>query len=299
MAESSSRPDRLRAQFDDLTVWKRGEQRAPHKPLLALYALGHLVQGNRWLQFSDIEEDLKNLLIEFGPPRKSQHPEYPFWHLQSDNVWVVPEAEDLEMRESASNPPKTELRAKEARGGFSDAVYRAFRENPQLRREIAQLLLSSHFPSSLHEDIAAAVGIDPEGAAPISRDPDFRRRVLQAYQYRCAICGFDLRVGATGTPVGVEAAHIKWKQAQGPDDVSNGLALCAVHHKMLDKGAIHVTEELRLLVSEAVHGSNPHLSRLHDRHGDKIHTPQRSTYYPDANSVTWHIKEVFRGPIAP
>jgi len=299
MAESSSRHEHVRAHFDDLTVWKRGEQRAPHKPLLVLYALGRLVQGNRWLQFSDIEEDIKNLLIEFGPPRQSHHPEYPFWHLQSDDVWVVPNAERLEMRKSASNPPKSELRSKDARGGFSEAVYRAFRDDPELRRQIARLLLSSHFPASLHQDIATAVGLDLEGKVRNDRDPDFRKQVLQAYQFRCAICGFDLQIGMTGAPIGLEAAHIKWKQARGPDDVSNGLALCALHHKMLDKGALHVTEELRLFVSEGVHGSDPHLSRLRNRHGERIHTPQHTTYYPNGDVVDWHVKEVFRGSIAP
>jgi putative restriction endonuclease len=282
--------------FGDLTVWKRGDQRAPHKPLLVLYAMGRLAQGDRWLRFSEIESDLTELLKEFGPPRKSHHPEYPFWHLQSDGVWVVPEAEILEMRQSASNPPKTELREKEARGGFPEDIYRAFRDDLELRREIAQLLLSAHFPSSLHEDIATAVGLDLEGTTSERRDPEFRTRVLRAYQYQCAICGFDLQVGTNRSPIGVEAAHIKWKQAQGPDDISNGIALCALHHKMFDKGALHITEDLHLLVSEAVHGSEPHLSRLRDRHGNRIQTPQRTTYYPDGEAVTWHVNEVFRGP---
>lgn len=296
MEDSSPKHERLRTRFGDLTVWKRGDQRAPHKPLLVLYAMGRLVQGHRWLRFLDIENDLTKLLKEFGPPRQSHHPEYPFWHLQSDSVWVVPEADDLEMRQSASNPPKTELREKEARGGFPDDIYQAFRDDPELRREIARLLLSSHFPSSLHEDIATAVGLDLEGTASQRRDPEFRTRVLRAYQYRCAICGFDLQVGTNRSPVGVEAAHIKWKQAQGPDDVSNGIALCALHHKMLDKGALHVTQDLHVLVSEAVHGSEPHLSRLRNRHGERIHTPQRTTYYPNGEVVTWHVNEVFRGP---
>lgn len=295
MSNSSSQYEDLRGLFDDLTVWKRGEQRAPHKPLLVLYALGRVVQGNRWLRFADIEEDLKELLIEFGPPRKSHHPEYPFWHLQSDGVWVVPEAERLEMRQGASNPPKTELREKEARGGFSEDVYEAFSADSELRREIATLLLSSHFPSSLHHDIATAVGLNLDGAQATDRDPEFRTQVLKAYQYRCAICGFDLKIGMTGGPIGLEAAHIKWKQARGADEVSNGLALCALHHKMLDKGALHVTTNMRLFVSDAVHGSDPHFSRLLDRHGDRIHTPQRRTYYPDGDVVSWHVNEVFRG----
>ena len=297
MSDLSPRHDRIRSRFEDLTVWKRGEQRAPHKPLLVLYALGRLLQGDRWLLFSNIENDVKNLLIEFGPPRKSHHPEYPFWHLRSDKVWTVPEAEELEMRKSASNPPKTELREKEARGGFSDDVYQAFRASPAFRHDVVRLLLSSHFPSSLHEDIVAAVGLSLDEPPSPQRDPDFRNRVLQAYGYQCAICGFDLRIGMTGAPIGIEAAHIKWKQAQGPDEISNGIALCALHHKLLDKGAVHVTEDLRLFVSEAVHGSAPHLSRLHNHHGKRIHTPQRKTYYPDREVVTWHVNEVFRGPV--
>lgn len=296
MQDPSPQHERIRDRFSNLTVWRRGDQRAPHKPLLVLYALGRLTQGNQWLHFSDIEDDVTTLLKEFGPPRKSHHPEYPFWHLRSDDVWVVPEANALEMRKGASNPPKTELRKKKARGGFPQDLYEVLRESPQLRHEIIQLLLSAHFPSSLHEDIATAVGLNLDGAASQRRDPEFRTRVLRAYQYQCAICGFDLQVGTNGSPIGIEAAHIKWKQAKGPDDVSNGIALCALHHKMFDKGAIHVTQNLTLLVSETVHGSAPHLSRLHERHGERIQTPQRTTYYPDGEVVTWHVSEVFRGP---
>jgi predicted restriction endonuclease len=38
-------------QFAALNVWSRGGERAPHKPLLVLYVLGHLsiVILNQWL----------------------------------------------------------------------------------------------------------------------------------------------------------------------------------------------------------------------------------------------------------
>jgi putative restriction endonuclease len=32
--------------FDALNVWSRGDQRAPHKPLLVLYALGRWSRGD-------------------------------------------------------------------------------------------------------------------------------------------------------------------------------------------------------------------------------------------------------------
>jgi len=73
--------------FESLSVWKRGTQRAPHKPLLVLYALAELERGHRWVSFRDVDRDLTELLDEFGPPRTRHHPEYPFWRLQNDGVW--------------------------------------------------------------------------------------------------------------------------------------------------------------------------------------------------------------------
>ena len=59
---------------------------APHKPLLVLYALGRWQAGQKDVAFRQAETDLTALLREFGPPRKSDHPEQPFWRLQRDGV---------------------------------------------------------------------------------------------------------------------------------------------------------------------------------------------------------------------
>ena len=75
--------------FDALNIWKQGDQRAPHKPLLVLHALGRWQRGLAEVSFREAEPDLRGLLREFGPPRKSDHPEQPFWRLQNDGLWVV------------------------------------------------------------------------------------------------------------------------------------------------------------------------------------------------------------------
>ncbi len=36
-------PEELKAKLSNLSIWKKNGQRAPHKPLLILYALGKLV----------------------------------------------------------------------------------------------------------------------------------------------------------------------------------------------------------------------------------------------------------------
>jgi putative restriction endonuclease len=65
-------------QFDRLNVWGRGGQRAPHKPLLVLYALGRWARGERDdIPFREVDRDLTPLLKEFGPPRQSHHPGTP------------------------------------------------------------------------------------------------------------------------------------------------------------------------------------------------------------------------------
>ncbi|MHB1445630.1 MAG: HNH endonuclease [Acidimicrobiales bacterium] len=68
---------------------------------------------------------------------------------------------------------------------------------------------------------------------PRRRDPAFREQVLLAYEYRCAFCGFDGQLGREA--VAIDAAHVRWWAAAGPDDVANGLALCSLHHKLFDR----------------------------------------------------------------
>ncbi|MBN1993658.1 MAG: HNH endonuclease [Anaerolineae bacterium] len=67
------------------------------------------------------------------------------------------------------------------------------------------------------------------------RDISFRKRVLTAYSYQCAICGIQLKL--------VDAAHIVPVQENGTDETSNGLALCALHHRAFDKSLITVWED--------------------------------------------------------
>jgi putative restriction endonuclease len=57
--------------FDRLAVWTRGDQRASHKPLVVLYALGHWSCGEQTdIPFGEVDSDLTQLLKEFGSPRR-------------------------------------------------------------------------------------------------------------------------------------------------------------------------------------------------------------------------------------
>jgi putative restriction endonuclease len=289
--------DEIRERFSAITVWKRGGERAPHKPLLALYAIGRLLRGEpQMVEYARVDRDLSKLLTEFGPRRQSVHPEYPFWRLQNDGLWELSRIEGLTARRGNTDAKKSELLENNVEGGFRPEVYQELLSNKRLVRLIVQDLLDANFPETLHQNILEAVGIDfsADTLAVITRSPEFRDRVLRAYEYSCAVCGFDLRLG--NVLVAVEAAHIKWHQAGGPDEESNGLALCTLHHKLFDRGVFTLSDKMNVIISESAHGTRGFQEWVIGFHGKPIRRAQRPTYYPDKIAVEWHVKEVFQGP---
>jgi putative restriction endonuclease len=282
-------PNELKEKINNLTIWKKGDQRAPHKPLLILYALGCLQKDNtRFMPYYEVREKLTLLLKDFGPIRKSYHPEEPFVRLTNDGIWSLSTA-----REAVEINDKW-LNKHGIAGGFSDEVYSLLLKDKNLVREIAEIVLISHFPETIHEDILTAVGLDIEHGSNRARDPKFRDRVLKAYEYSCAVCAFNVRLG--NNLVGVEAAHIKWHQANGPDLEENGIALCSMHHKLFDRGVFTITRSKEIIVSEEAHGTNGFSEWLMRFHGQVIRPPINPEYQPNYSYINWHIKEVFRGP---
>ncbi|MCP4572659.1 MAG: HNH endonuclease [bacterium] len=291
-----SRQDLL-DRFAAINVWRRGDVRAPHKPLLLLFALARLSRGEgREVRYSDVHGKLGGLLTEFGPVRKSVHPEYPFWRLQHDGLWVVRDAEQMASRKGKDDPKPSELKRVNPAAGLTADVDAKLRSDPTLLAEVVGLILEAHFPSNLHEDILTELGmqLDQVVSRRRPRDPAFRERVLRAYERRCAVCGFDVRLG--NLTLALEAAHIKWHQAGGPDIEPNGLALCSLHHKLLDRGAFTLSAEKRVLVSQDVCGSDGLDEVLLRWHGREIRRPQSAEFEAGLEFVRWHEEQVFKTP---
>ena len=288
--------DELRDRIADLSVWtgKNGE-RAPHKPLLLLWALARCARGEeRMAPYATVDEAVKPLLVEFGPPRRSYHTEYPFWYLRNDGLWEVQGAGEAKVREGkADQPTKGELIRVGAEGGLLPDVYALVRSDTRLLHEVAHELLVAHFPDTVHADILDAVGLDElELIRRRKRDPGFRTAVLAAYGFRCAVCDFDARL--ENALLAVEAAHIMWHQAGGPDRVSNGIGLCSLHHKLLDRGAFTLSPAFEIVVSDLVNGGPATQEALMRFHGTEMKLPRKSVSRPDATFVEWHRREVFR-----
>ena len=147
----------------------------------------------------------------------------------------------------------------------------------------------------LFRSVLDAVGLDLDVAATADRrrDPRFRQRVLTAYEWRCVVCGLDVRLGSVS--IALDAAHIRWHQAGGPAEERNGLALCVLHHKTFDLGAYTVNGEGVLLVSDQAHGSTGFQETLLRHHGRRVRPPQRPEWKPHPDFLGWHGREVFKG----
>lgn len=282
----------LQQAIANITIWRKGEQRAPHKPLLLLHVLSHYQHGHpRMFDYaSEVRDELHSLLERFGSQRAQYRPDMPFWRLKGDGFWELRNAEQCST-EGSRQPPSKELETYHVAGGFDEEHFALLSKNKRLINTLAHQILQAHFPESIQEEIADEMGFDIQQIRK-ERDPLFRQQVLRAYNYECAICGFNMR--HDNTSVALEAAHIKWKQHGGPCEIPNGLALCAIHHKAFDKGSIGLDEHMRVQISPAVNGGGIVGKLFWDFDGKQIGLPQGKDCYPKEGFVEWHRREVFR-----
>ncbi len=273
-------------------------KRAPHKPLLVLLALATLEEtGRSAVPWSTAETRLADLIAEFGPPSRTgraQSAAYPFTRLRRDDIWFI----DADVPDDSLTP----LREAHVTGCLEPGLEHALRARPQLVRQAARRLVESHFPMTVAPDVLSAVGLDPEmvfASSPPDELADRRRRssawpqlILAAWDRQCAFCGYDGQLA--GSAVGIEAAHVRWFNLGGPDSEDNGMALCSLHHKLFDRGALGLDENHRIQVSTLFSARTESAKAIYDLH-DRPLRPRRGTSLPASEHIAWHNNQVFKG----
>lgn len=124
----------------------------------------------------------------------------------------------------------------------------------------------------------------------IVRDRVFRRIVLRAYDERCAISGLKLING--GGRAEVAAAHIRPVEANGPDIISNGLALSGTAHWMFDRGLISLSDDLEILISR--HANDLDGVRAFINRSGRAIAPSRAFERPHPHFLQWHREHSFK-----
>lgn len=132
------------------------------------------------------------------------------------------------------------------------------------------------------------------------RKRGFRQAVIEAYDFKCAVCG--LKINSPKRSIWeVEAAHIVPHSSNGKDDILNGISLCHLHHWAFDVGWFSLYNDYTIVVS-------PEADNLKDEFGKfgnyefiksltqsiaKISLPFHENIYPHVNSIEWHRENIF------
>lgn len=135
------------------------------------------------------------------------------------------------------------------------------------------------------------------GSVGYRRNSTFSKRVKEAYDYACAVCGAD-RTAPNGSNE-VEAAHIypvagadDGSGGGGPDAVENGIALCKLHHWAFDNGWFTLEDDYTVVVRD-----EPQLSGYEDvaRYADKqIRIPSDEAKQPDPQFIQAHRTQIWK-----
>lgn len=118
----------------------------------------------------------------------------------------------------------------------------------------------------------------------LSRDANFRRKVLDAYGNRCAVTRMQLRL--------VDAAHILPVAVEGStDETINGIALSPTMHRAFDNALIYIDSEHKMQLNSEVAAElrNKNLSHglveLKEWSDRKIHLPADRRLRPDIDLI--------------
>lgn len=115
----------------------------------------------------------------------------------------------------------------------------------------------------------------------------FRERVLDAYKRQCALCRFKHEEM-------LDAAHIiPDADPDGEPQVSNGMALCSLHHSAFDRFFIAITPEYRVIVRADLmtERDGPTLQGLQSLQGREIYVPKREDLQPSREFLHRRVQQ--------
>lgn len=140
------------------------------------------------------------------------------------------------------------------------------------------------FLDESENEIQAARRYDLVETMRAYRDARFRPVVLRAYGYKCAVCGCALKL--------VDAAHIvPVSHPQSNDEVTNGLALCRLHHGAFDNALLGVRSNYMVITNSDAEARlselrlNMGLPEFKSRLPDRITLPASSEMHPEPENL--------------
>lgn len=213
-----------------IIIRKRNNQCKPYKLLLIFYVLTLYKHG--YLRLFDYGIEIKQLLLKllnsFGPQRKKQYSNMPFWRLKGNEFRQLENAKSCTIPQKESQGSTCEQLTKyHLQGGFKESTYSLIVKKPKQIDKLAQYIFSQLFLESVQNTIINRFSFS---LADVSEQlkPKFCQMILYAYNSQCAVYGYDLKQNCISAKL--EAAYVKWKTSSKPCFINNHLANYSIHH---------------------------------------------------------------------
>ena len=178
--------------------------------------------------------------------------------------------------------------------GFEPGKYYAYwpmflvREGPAER----EVTVTAHGPAEFNADVVyprqdIAIKYALRETKQRLHQARFRAQVMEAYECRCAVCRL------AHSPL-LDAAHIIPDAESGEPSVSNGLALCKIHHTAYDGNLIGITPKMVVEVRGDILAEKDGPMLLHglqEFHGRSLMAvPRRRSDKPDPACLEAHYE---------
>lgn len=296
-----------------LNVNRRGGRFSPHKPVMMLAVLDLALAG----RLSDNRIRLDPPLLErywaywgvVADEGDKPNPYLPLFHLRSEPFWYLHASSGNQriLDEQGSIGGMAQARSLIEYASLQDSVWQTLRD-PDYVETAAATVITHWFPERREalEDIWArnkevsqyeklldrqqpAAARDLARAYVPARDAAFRRLVLEAYDYRCAACGWRFMLEDWAL---VEAAHIVPFSDSCNDDPRNGIALSPTFHRLMDKRVIAPGPDLRWHVASVVDERFPDNQPLLEIEGTDLILPRDERRHPDPEALEWRMNQL-------
>lgn len=302
--------------FTRLNV-SRSKGIAPNKPILLLSVIEMIQRGqirqNQILLSPELIATFLKLWRDLEPVRKPNIG-LPFCYLKSDEFWHY----QLKQRFETLTDTKIDIRSLSS---IKDTVEYAYLDdelfeilqNADARSYLTHVLIKTWFADRTQQveqllKVDAFQEIEKRLQSTggkvyqleelkneqelIVRDAAFRRIVVSAYDYRCALCGLWIITSLNENIV--DGAHIKPFSLFYDDRINNGLSLCKNHHWAFDRFWFTLNDDYTIVVANDLLEKSPNSTPIKDFQNHSILLPNHTQYYPRQDALQWHREAFFK-----
>jgi putative restriction endonuclease len=292
---------------------------APHKPILLISILEHI--GKNTIQTNKIDITLEliatfreNWSLLAYTTRHEPNFILPYSHLRGDKFWhIVARGGFQAILDKSKLRTFNEAEEIIEYACFDKELYELL-QNPTIRQEFLQNLLTTYFPESQNrfwdKNSDNAYLIDAENKvlhntqqnyrAEYEQLPDeerfvrkgvFKKVVPRLYGYRCCIS--ELKIDSLFDIAMVDACHIIPFSTSFDDTIKNGISLCPNLHRAFDRGIITIDQNYKVVISQTF-VENLNVYGIRQFEGKTISLPNDNQFYPSLDNLAWHQQNIFK-----